>query len=94
MFVNGRHFVSNCDQHVGSSNESSVIGHCHLLHLSLYSLRIDPEKLRLLVKAIEGEREELGDVGLLGGGGQREEACHHGGVVGSISGLHHRMLEL
>ncbi|KAM2975785.1 hypothetical protein FF1_001907 [Malus domestica] len=78
MFVNGRHFVSNCDQHVGSSNESSAIGHCHLLHLPLYSLRIDSEKLRFLVKAIEGEREELGDVELLEGGSQREEACHRG----------------
>ncbi|KAM2558027.1 hypothetical protein TB2_015079 [Malus domestica] len=78
MFVNGRHFISNCDQHVGSNNESSVIGHYHLLHLPLYSLRIDPKKLRFLVKAIEGEREKLGDVGLLGSGGQREEACHRG----------------
>ncbi|KAM1407202.1 hypothetical protein ACFXTH_001798 [Malus domestica] len=94
MFVNGRNFVSNCDQHVGSNNESSAIGHYHLLHLPLYSLSINPEKLRFVVKAIEGEREELGNVGLLGGGGQWEEACHCGGVVDSISGLHHRMLEL
>lgn len=46
-----------------------------------------------LVEAIEGEGEDLGDVGLLGDGGQREEAGHRRRVLCGIFGLH-RVVEL
>ena len=42
------------------------------------------------MEAIESEGEELRDVGLLGGRGEREEACHRQRrrLVCSILGLH------
>lgn len=40
MLIDGGDFFPDREQGVGSSNEGSVISHCHLLHLPLYPLRI------------------------------------------------------
>lgn len=40
------------------------------------------------MKAIESEREELGDVGLLGDGGKREEAADRRRLLRRILGFH------
>lgn len=53
------------------------------------------ERRENLVEAIESEGEELGDVRLLGAGGEREEAGDGGRVLRrGIFGLHHLELRI
>jgi len=70
-------------ERLGRRDEGGVVLHRHLLHLPPHPLRVDPQQLRLLVEALDGEGEELGDVGLVGRARERERggrgAVHVGG---------------